>query len=205
MRKYLILFLAAAPTACTSPADQPAKVERPVPVPEPTTVASSTAGPDQTVRQFVDWYLAKWETLPTDFLLNDDGQDSTMFYAVNFPGTEIWLREVQKSGTVSSTYLAGWRTYFRRYADTLQLHPQNDGPPAGFDYDFLMLSQEADARAAELKVGTLVVTRRQGRRAQVQARGPRHENWQEGLDFELTQAADGRWLIDKITPGGSDL
>lgn len=195
---YGLLLVGAA--ACNGPASTPETA-----APEATpSAAASTATPDtssapaQTVRRFVKWYVRNTESLPGDFLLNADGQDSTKFYAVNFPGTEQWLTAVQQSGTVSAAYLNEWRAYFRRYDDTLRLHPQNDGPPAGFDYDFLMLTQEAEESAADLLIGTVTVTRQKGPRAHVQALGPKHESYYSALEFDLSQQADGRWLIDKI-------
>ncbi|PJJ59822.1 hypothetical protein [Hymenobacter chitinivorans] len=197
MKQRLFLLLLAATAACSTPAtDQP---ETAAPLQPAAKPAATEAAPAQTARRFVGWYIQNAEKLPADFVLNSDAQDSTKFYAVNVPGTEDWLRAVQQSGTVSEAYLSDWRAYFRRYDDTLRLHPQNDGPAAGFDYDFLMLSQEPEENAADLQKGQFVVTRQQGRHAQVQARGPKHETYIVSLDFDLTQQADGRWLIDKIS------
>lgn len=198
-RHLLYAVLLGGAAACNGPASEPETTAATKPA-----LSSSAATPDtssapvQTVRRFVKWYAKNWESLPQDFILNANGQDSTKFYAVNFPGTEQWLKALQQSGTVAPVYLTSWRTYFRRYDDTLRLNPQNDGPPAGFDYDFLMLSQEPDTKVADLQVGTCTVVHQQPGHAKVEARGPRHETWQEGLDFDLSQQADGRWLIDRI-------
>ncbi|UOQ50838.1 hypothetical protein [Hymenobacter cellulosivorans] len=197
MSKILSLLVLTAVFSCNGPT-QPPETAAPAATPPRAAAADTATGPVRTARRYVSWYAAHYKDLSNGFILNDDGQDSTKFYTVDFPDTEDWLRRVQSSGTVSAVYLAGWRTYFRRYDDTLRLHPQNDGPPAGFDYDFLMLSQEPDTKVADLQVGTFTMTRRQGSYAHVQARGPKHETWQEGLDFDLTQQADGRWLIDKV-------
>lgn len=200
MKQLLYVLLLAATAACSTPAPDQAETAASAP-PQPTAkvAAPAEAAPAQTVRRFVSWYIQNTESLPGHFLLNDDGQDTTKFYAVDFPGTEAWLQAVQQSGTVSDVYLNQWRAYFRRADDTLRLHPQNDGPPAGFDYDFLMLSQEADEMAADLRIGTFTVVRQQGPRAHVQAQGPKHESYYAALEFDLTRQADGRWLIDKIS------
>ncbi|MCB2407961.1 hypothetical protein [Hymenobacter lucidus] len=197
---YLALMVAAG---CNSPSTAPEASTLPAaPATKPAaTVPADTAGPARTARRFVSWYATHQKELSNGLVLNDDGLDSTKFYSVDFPDTENWLRKVAGSGTVSPAYLDGWRAYFRSYDDTLRLHPQNDGPPAGFDHDLLMLSQEPDTKVADLQVGTVTVTSRQGNRAQVQARGPRHEAWQEGLNFEMSRSADGRWLIDRIDNG----
>ncbi|TGE29265.1 hypothetical protein [Hymenobacter metallicola] len=200
MKQLAYALLLTGVAACNGPASAPETAAPPQASPPPaaSTKPDTSSAPAQTVRRFIKWYARNGESLPGNFVLNDDGLDSTKFYTVNFPGTEEWLTAVQQSGTVSAAYLNGWRAYFRSYADTLRLHPQNDGPPAGFDYDLLMLSQEPDTKVAELQVGTCTVVQQQPGHAKVQARGPRHENWQEGLNFELSQGQDGRWLIDRI-------
>ncbi|UOQ70067.1 hypothetical protein [Hymenobacter cellulosilyticus] len=200
MKKLLYSVVLAGVVACNGPASAPetAQALPPSPAAASTTPATEPA-PAQTVRRFVTWYIQKADSLPGNFVLNSEASDSTKFYAVDFPGTEEWLRAVQQSGTVSPAYLAQWRAYFRRYDDTLRLHPQNDGPPAGFDYDFLLLTQEAEETATDLQAGKFIVTQQQGAHAHVQVRGPQHETYQAGLDFDLSQQADGRWLIDKIS------
>lgn len=198
----LLLFLAA----CGEPAPQ-AETSREPPRTVPSTQAPEAApGPAYTVRQYLNWYNSHQNNLPGDFILNSDGQDTTKFYAVNFSATERWLAAVRQSGLVSETYLNRWRTHFQQYADSLQLHPQNDGPAAGFDYDFLMLSQEPDAQVADLLSGTTALAWNRGSQALVQARGPRHGGgWQFGLNFMLIQDSGGRWLIDGVSQAESDL
>jgi hypothetical protein len=197
----LLLFLVAA---CNSPASESEKKVPDLSAGSATLEISGDENqPVRTVRQYLRWCATHQNTLPNDFILNGDGQDTTKFYAVNFSGTESWLMAVQNSGLVSEMYLNGWRAHFRQYADSLRLHPQNDGPPAGFEFDFLTLSQEPDEQVAELLSGTATVTEASAMQAVVQTRGPRHEGWQAGLDFELNKDANGRWLIDKISPAES--
>ena len=80
----------------------------------------------------------------------------------------------------------------------MRRHPQNDGPPEGFSYDLLMLSQEPDERLSELQAGIFTTQLNGPGKAAVLARGPQHEGWREGLDFQLSKTAAGKWLIDSI-------
>ncbi|MBG8555942.1 hypothetical protein [Hymenobacter guriensis] len=169
----------------------------------PQAPAPADQAAEQTVRRFIGWYAATMEKLPGDFILNADGQDTTKFYAVNFPGTEQWLTALKASGFFADSYLQKWRTYFRQQNDSLRAHPQNDGPPPGFDFDFLTYSQEADTKLTELRAGTFATTFHDKNHALVKARGPHHnqgdENWQEALDVSLVRAANNRWLIEAIS------
>lgn len=160
---------------------------------------AAASNPEKTVREYLHWYTANHNKLPTNFVEKVGGQDTTGYYAVNFQVTENWLTAVRKSGLLSKTYLQHWRSYFKQYADTMHLHRQNDGPASGFEYDFLMLSQEADVRATELQAGTFTTRMTSATSAIVVALGPQHEGWREGLTFKLTQAATGKWLIDAVS------
>lgn len=156
------------------------------------------ANPDETVRKFLSWYVTNHDRLPGDFVENVLSQDSTKFYSVNIAGTEKWLTAVQRSGYFSKVYLQDWRNYFQQYADTLRLLKQNDGPPRGFEYDFLLLSQEPDTRVAELQQGTFTAKFPKPNRALVEMRGPQRDGWREGLKFTLSKDNTGQWLIDSI-------
>jgi len=164
----------------------------------PATRQAAITSPEKTVRAFLAWYANHQATLPTDFVDHTNGQDTTKGYAVNVEGTEKWLAEVRRSDVVSAAYLQHWRTYFRQYADTLRLHKQYDGPPAGFDYDFLMLSQEPAQKVDELRAGTFVTQLTTARQATVTVLGPQHDGWREGMKFKLSQASSGEWLIDEM-------
>ena len=144
---------------------------------QPISAAVSASSPEKTVRDYLHWYATHHDKLPTNFVatVGVGGKDTTSYYAVNFQVTENWLTAVRQSGALSGTYLQHWRTYFRQYADTLRLHRQNDGPANGFEYDFLMLSQEADTRATELQAGTFTTKLVGTTHAIVAALGPQHE------------------------------
>lgn len=150
------------------------------------------------MKAYLNWYAKHHEEFDTS-LVEGGGEDTTSFYAVNQAAVDDWLSRLGYSGHFSATYVAGWRRYIRSYADTLRKHPQNDGPPEGFSYDLLMLSQEPDTRLEELQKGTFSTRYTGAAGATVQARGSQHEGWREGLDFTLSKNAANKWLIDSIT------
>lgn len=70
--------------------------------------------------------------------------DSSKFYSINFKATEKYLNGLKQSGFVSEDFLNNWRQYFKQAEEQFKTNPQNDGPPEGFEYDFVLLSQEID-------------------------------------------------------------
>lgn len=158
---------------------------------------------EEVARNLIKWYALNMEKLPADFIVNADGADTTKFYAVNFPGTEAWLTSLKVSGCFSDAYLNAWRTYFRQQNDSLRIHPQNDGPPAGFEYDFILYSQEADSKIQDLQTGRFSSTLSDMTHALVEVMGHPYSteggHRQEGLLLKISQTKDGRWIIDDIS------
>jgi hypothetical protein len=196
VRTPCLLFILVSLASCST-GDAPKQLAAPVASGNLSAVPAASS-PEKTVREYLRWYSANYNKLPTNFILRPDGKDTTGYYAVDLQVTENWLVAVRNSGVLSDAYLQNWRTYFKQYADTLRLHPQNDGPPRGFEYDFLMLSQEADNKVAELQAGTFTTKLVSDTRATVAALGPQHEGWREGMTFTLSKSATGEWLIDTM-------
>ncbi|WP_460585369.1 hypothetical protein [Hymenobacter arcticus] len=180
---------------CSSPAtQQAAQPAKPV----AASPAQPATAPELAVKDYLQWYAAHHDEFNADFITGG-GLDSTTFYAVDMSAADDWLARLSQSKHFSAAYVQGWRDYIGSYADTLRRRPQNDGPPEGFSYDLLMLSQEADTRLEELQKGTMLTSYAATKdSATVQARGQQHEGWREGLDFTLSQNPAGKWLIDSI-------
>ncbi len=192
----LILSLGSCSSDTTSKPDDSSA--SPVLTRPAASAVAPAFGPENTVRDFLNWYSKNQSTLPGNFVDHADGRDTTKSYSVNFNVTERWLAAVDSSRAVSPVYIRHWRTYFKQYADTLRLHKQHDGPPSGFEYDFLLLSQEPEEKVAELKAGTFITRLSSPNQAIVTAFGPQHEGWREGMIFILSRAPAGKWLIDEM-------
>lgn len=164
-----------------------------------TRAGTTMTSPETTVREFLTWYTKNKASLPANFIDHADGRDTTQSYQVNFATTEKWLTAVNSSGVVSPVYIKHWRAYFKQWSDTLQLRPQHDGPPAGFDYDFLMLTQDPEGDIAELRHGTFSTQHLANGQALVTILGPQHEGWHVGMQFKLSPAPTGKWLIDEMS------
>lgn len=200
MRRLLpVLFFVAGLAGCSHEAAKEPESPPSTPAPPVTRTDVVIARPEKTVRKFLDWYVKNQASLPGNFIDHADGRDTTQQYAVNFAATEKWLAAVGRSEVVSPAYLQHWRAYFKQWGDTLRVHPQHDGPPAGFEYDFLLLSQEPEEKVAELQAGTFVTKQLANSQVMVTALGPKHEGWREGMHFKLAQAPSGQWLIDEMS------
>ena len=99
-----------------------------------------------TVINFLKWYKGNYETIYQYNLVNNAGgeYDSTKFYSVNFKETEKYLSKLKSGGFISDSYIEGWRKYFIEREENFKSNLQNDGPPDGFEYDFVLMTQEID-------------------------------------------------------------
>jgi hypothetical protein len=148
--------------------------------------------------QFLQWYqhhLRMADSIP--FIDNATGQRPGKFYRVNFPQAEVYLALLQQSGYVSAAYLTKGRRYFRQQDEALRQHPQNEGPPPGFDFDLVTSSQEPSIYlqgASKARLRTAYPTVQQ---AIVTADFRVDSTEMDRRIFYLRQYPTG-WLIDSI-------
>ena len=106
--------------------------------------ADTTSTPENTVLAFLKWHKDNGSGLSNDLVLNNSTKerDSTKFYAVNFQATENYLKKLKETSMISDKYVNKWREYFRKCDQHFKNNPTNEGPPTGFDYEFITFSQE---------------------------------------------------------------
>lgn len=150
--------------------------------------------PVKTVVEFLRWYKRDHGSVDQMHLVQHAGvdYDSTKFYAVNFVGTENYLAQVKSSGYVSEKYLNTWRAYFKEQEDFMIKNPQNDGPPYGFEYDLVLMTQEVDQAMDAIDNIKVTDVNESGDSAVVKV------DIMTKLGFTLTKA-NGKWLIDDIS------
>jgi hypothetical protein len=108
--------------------------------------------PAQTVKKFLAWYKQnsnQLQEIPLVLNFDNRGSDSTKLYRVNFEETEKYLSEFKKAGWVTEKYVGSWRLYFKEKDQYMIANSQWDGPPAGFEYDFVILAQDEDLEKLE--------------------------------------------------------
>jgi tetratricopeptide (TPR) repeat protein len=95
--------------------------------------------PEVVVFKFFKWYF---DNKINELELTNWNDPNMKFYRVNFSATEKYLQKLQTTGFVSKTYIENWRNYFKRRDEAFLKEQQNDGPPMGFEFDFITNSQE---------------------------------------------------------------
>lgn len=111
--------------------------------------ATSDAQPaGQAVVAFLRWYKAHLQDANRFPLVN---QRAGKPYSVNLKNGERYLAYLKSSHLLTDTYLNQWRTYFAERNAGFRLSPQDEGPPDGFEYDLVMLTQDVDKQLASLK------------------------------------------------------
>ena len=146
-----------------------------------------------TVIDFLNWYKNNYETVNQFNLVKNKGvnYDSTKFYSVNFEESEKYLKKLKSSGFISDNYINKWRKYFKEHDEYLKKNPQNDGPPYGFDYDFVLLTQEID-KTIESNVKLKLLDIKESNESSIVK-----IDIMMRLSFSLSKC-NGKWLIDNI-------
>ncbi len=189
--RYALLLLGAA---CTTPRGGAVKAP---------TAAQSAPAPEQDGQAraavaFLQWYRDHLSELNRITLVNQpgSGSDGTELYSVNRAGTEAYLAALGRSGYVSPRYLDAWREYFRQCDQSFRADPQREGPPRGFDYDFVFQSQDYATELTQLKQLTVMPLPAPPGQATLLVAFPTGHR----LTFGLAGAGND-WLIDRIGPG----
>jgi len=167
MKKYLILILLL--TDCSAPKQE--------------------TDPLQTVKDFLSWYGIHYKEVNSFGLVN---QGEGVFYSVNFEETEKFLASLKSSGLVSDMYLNNFRTYFKEAEETFKKDSINEGPPPGFDYDIVVLTQEPDLVIEKGKDPTVLSSSIRDNKATLEL------DVYLKLRFDLSKS-NGAWKIDRIS------
>ncbi len=150
--------------------------------------------PAKTIMDFLKWYRDHMN-IQTGLVNNSNGDthDSTKFYTVNFEATENYLSVLKSTEFISDRYVEKWRGYFKKCDKDFRDNPTNDGPPDGFEYDFIMLSQEYDEDLENLEKSKIVSQSELANNATIRIHFPNGNK----LIYILSKY-EGHWRIDDI-------
>lgn len=95
--------------------------------------------PETVVYKFFKWYF---DNKINEMELTNWNAPNVKAYRVNFTATENYLKKIQSAGFVSQAYIDYWRSYFKKCDERFIREKQDDGPPMGFEFDFVTNSQE---------------------------------------------------------------
>ncbi|HEX8514565.1 MAG TPA: hypothetical protein VF868_00090 [Bacteroidia bacterium] len=150
--------------------------------------------PAKTIIDFLKWYRDH-QTIQGGLVNNasNDKYDSTKYYSVNYEATEKYLTDLKTTGFISPKYIDKWREYFKKCEKNFEANPSNDGPPEGFEYDFVMLSQETEDNLKDLEKTQITDSKISENTSVVNLHFINGDN----LQYRLTKTND-KWLIDDI-------
>ena len=155
--------------------------------------------PGGTVTSFLKWYSANYDSISRIKLLNFPAAESGKAgpYSVNFSGTEKYLSALSSSGYISAEYISRWRRYFRERDRNFRKNPQYDGPADGFEYDFVLYTQEIEETLNAAKNPVIINVKESPGTAEVKV------NIMMVLKFYLSKQGN-TWLIDRIENSGPE-
>ncbi len=95
----------------------------------------------QTVKQFIRWYKHNYQKMYSRPLVKKDTDGN---YEVDLPECKRFLETLRSSGFISNTYCSLREQYFTDKQKNFKEFPQNEGPPEGFDFDLVLITQEPE-------------------------------------------------------------
>jgi hypothetical protein len=160
---------------------------------ETSAESITTTEPVQTVISFLKWYKVNYKDLNGEDLVDykEYGGDTTKYYSVNFDKADKYLEKLKSSKLLTVGYLEAMKLHFLECDKNFQEFLQNEGPPAGFDYDQVLLTQEIDDTISALDKPTVINVSETSGKAVVNV------DIYMNRSFKLSKI-DGKWLIDKI-------
>lgn len=142
----------------------------------------------QTVLTFLTWYKKNIQAASQIPLVN---QQAGKPYSVNLKNGERYLVYLRSSNLLTDWYLNEWRTFFKQRNEDFRMSPQTEGPPSGFEYDLVMLTQDVDSRLKSLNTLTVDKVTIRKERATVQF------TLDDAYEFRLV-CQHNRWMINEI-------
>jgi len=149
---------------------------------------NDTLAMQETVKAFLRWYKTNYTKANSFGYTYQDKQGN---FHVSVAQGEEYLKFLKSSGYIAAKYVELWLQYFKDKADYLEKNLQNEGPPEGFEFDLVLITQEPELMLNEIDNLQFAVSERNGDKAILQVAG----HW--GYDFELTKE-NGKWLIEYI-------
>ncbi len=147
----------------------------------------------KTVKGFLHWYKKNY-TKANSFGFTYQDRNGN-FQVSTTQGLE-YLKFLKSSGFISQKYVDVWLKYFMDKAQYLKENPQNEGPPEGFEFDLVLITQEPELVFKEIEKMTFTVTEKKGDKAILQINGL-------GYNIDLVKES-GKWMIEYIATENYD-
>ena len=142
----------------------------------------------QTVKGFLSWYKNNY------IIANSFGltyQDKDGFYHVSLSQGKKYLSFLKSSGFISEKYTEIWFQYFKDKSAYMKENLQKEGPPDGFEFDLVLITQEPELILNEIEKLQFAVGKIDGNKALLQMAG------ETGYEIEM-EKDNGKWMIEYI-------
>lgn len=104
------------------------------------------------IKRFLVWYKDNYTQLNSLEIVKKDDKDN---YTVDFNKSKLYLANLNKGGFFDEEFISNLSKHFDKCEKRFTEDPQNDGPPQGFDYDLILLTQ--DIQSVFDKISTLKI------------------------------------------------
>ncbi len=148
----------------------------------------------QTIKGFLHWYKQNYKKANSFKFTYEDKPGN---YQVNLKDGENYLQYLKSSGYISDEYISLWMKYFTDKASYLKENLQNEGPPEGFEFDLILITQEPELILNAIEKLEFVVLEAKNNKAVMQISG-------DGMyNIDMTKKK-GKWKIDYIATENYD-
>ncbi|MBK9150952.1 MAG: hypothetical protein IPM26_08085 [Saprospiraceae bacterium] len=155
---------------------------------EEADLSNDTLAMIHTVKSFLHWYKDNYSRANSFGFTYQDKQGN---YHVAMGECEAYLAYLKSSSYISDTYTALWKQYFMDKAAYLEENLSPEGPPEGFEFDLVLITQEPELVLKAIDQKQFSVTENNGTKAVLQMGG------EEGYDFDM-EKVNGKWMIAYI-------
>jgi len=187
---YFLLFILFACKPTTTSGDSSTQAETISPSVE---IINDTVAMTKTVKEFLTWYKNNYTQTNSFGFTYQDKQGN---YHVSVQQGEEYLKYLKSSGYISDVYVNLWMQYFKDKSDYLEKNPQNEGPPEGFEFDLVLITQEPELVFKEIEKMKCTAIERKGDKAILQIDGL-------GYNIDLSKE-NGKWMIEYIATENYD-
>jgi hypothetical protein len=132
--KWLVLAITICSTSvCTAQTKTKEKTEN---------RNNQISSPSDVSISYLYWYVSHKAKLDRINIFQADTASDIAYYKVDFKRVDFYLNQIRRSDFVSEKYIDTLKQAYLAADKKLQLHPQNDGPVPGFEYDPILGIQE---------------------------------------------------------------
>ena len=155
----------------------------------------------ELVKSFLTWYKNNYDRIWEIGIINMAHDEPDQFYSVNIHECHKFINMFRESGYVSEIFLDDWLDYFTKYEQFYKDNAVNDGPPDGFDFDLILLTQETDDALHTIPYKMKI--------EEVRYKDDDHSSVKVNLRsisliFVLSKSGDGKWQLNGILNGCCD-